>query len=351
MALPPVGINPDDPEWRGKTWDAVERALDARDELSMSLRGVDQGLEAELRGPTGIDPCKPLYTTFPWEEKVGEFERPASCTLDSWKHECLKVTIGKQAVTLQFNKAAANNTLDPAMLDALQDAVMDLRARSNVRVVVLRSEGKLFSNGFDPKYLISESNMTENQIQAIQSQFARILLAFQNLPQLTVALIQGSAMGAAVGLVCACDIVYAVKGAFFAMSETKLGAVATTSIPYIIRRVTYIKNAYQLVLAGASLSADDAKEFGIVTEVVDNIAGLESECKTLCDKMTLCAPGAVAATKEVVMNTLGVPPSSFMLEYLASVLEEVRKGPEARGGIEAIQSRRKPKWAEAPIAA
>lgn len=263
----------------------------------------------------------------------------------------MKCTFGKQTVTLQFNKAASNNTIDPDMLNALQDAIMDLQERSEIRVVVLKSEGKLFSNGFDPKYLMSESTMTENQIAAVQMQFAKILYFWQKLPQLTVALIQGSAMGAAVGLVCACDMVYSVKGAYFAMSETKLGAVATTSIPYILRRVQYFKNAYQLVLAGASVSAEGAKEWGIVSEVVEDIPGLDAECKALCDKMTVCAPGAVAATKEIITNTLGVPPSSFMLDYVASVLAEVRKGPEAQGGIEAIQSKRKPKWAEFPIVA
>lgn len=351
MALPSASLDPDDPEFRGKTWDAVERALDQRDDIMMSCRGLDAAQGGEVRGPSLVDPCKPLYNTFPWEERVSPFERPASCTLETWKHTCLKVSLGKQTATLQLNKASSNNTLDPAMLDALQDAIMDLQERSGVRVVILKSEGKLFSNGFDPKYLMSESNMTENEISARQSQFAKILHFWQNLPQLTMALVQGSAMGAAVGLVCACDMVYSMKGAYFAMSEGKLGAVATTSIPYILRRITYIKNAYQLVLAGASLSADDAKEYGIVNEVVDSAAGMEAETNNLCDKMTLCAPGAVAATKEVVMNTLGVPPSSFMLNYLASVLEEVRAGPEAKGGIEAIQSRRRPKWAEFPVAA
>mmetsp|Transcript_3901 Transcript_3901/g.9467 ORF Transcript_3901/g.9467 Transcript_3901/m.9467 type:complete len:351 (+) Transcript_3901:56-1108(+) len=349
MALPHALLDPDDPDFKGRTWDEVERALDERDKFLVSASGHD-GAYKEARGPSVIDPSKPKFATFPWEERIEPFEKPASCTLKSWKHACLKCTFGKQTVTLQFNKAATNNTLDPDMLNALQDAIMDLQERSEVRVVILKSEGKLFSNGFDPKYLMSESSMTENQIAATQMQFAKILYFWQKLPQLTVALIQGSAMGAAVGLVCACDMVYAVKGAYFAMSETKLGAVATTSVPYILRRITYIKNAYQLVLAGASLPADSAKEYGIVTEIVEDAAGLEAECKALCDKMTLCAPGAVAATKEIVANTLGVPPSSFMLDYVASVLAEVRKGPEAQGGIEAIQSKRKPKWAEFPIA-
>merc|ERR1740138_255422 len=172
------------------------------------------------------------------------------------------------------------------MLDALQDAITDLQGRNTVRCVILKSVGKLFSNGFDPKYLISETNLTEEDISTVQLQFAKILYFWQRLPQLTVALIQGSTMGAAVGLVCACDMVVSVKGAFFAMSEAKLGAVATTSIPYITRRIRFIRNVYQLVLAGASLSADTAKEYGIVSEVVDSEADLETKCKSICDLMT-----------------------------------------------------------------
>merc|ERR1711862_1021072 len=115
---------------------------------------------------------------------------------------------------------------------------------------------------------------------------AKILYFFSRLPQFTVALVQGSAMGAAVGLVCACDMVISVKGAFFAMSEAKLGAVPTTSIPYITRRIIYIKNTYQLILAGASLSAETAKEYGIVSDVVDDEAGLNAELALLCTRMT-----------------------------------------------------------------
>mmetsp|Transcript_35329 Transcript_35329/g.112413 ORF Transcript_35329/g.112413 Transcript_35329/m.112413 type:complete len:351 (+) Transcript_35329:99-1151(+) len=348
MAMPVPMLDPDDPTFKGRTWEQIEQILEESDQYVNSIQGFDIERE-EARGPTFTSPCKPMYGTFPWEEQVSPFERKPVCTAKNWTHSCLSYTVGKQTATLKFTKPTGNNTIDPTMLDALQDAITDLQDQPQVRVVILKSEGKLFSNGFDPKYLMSESNLTEQQIAAVQLQFAKVLYFLQKLPQLTIALVQGSAMGAAVGLVCACDLVYSVKGAFFAMSETKLGAVATTSIPYITRRITFIKNVYQLVLAGASLSAETAKDYGIVNEVVDDAAALEAQCKTICDKMTLCAPGAVAATKEVVMNTVGVPPSSFMLNYVASVLTEVRTGPEARSGIEAIQSKKKPVWAEVPV--
>jgi len=347
MSVPFPMVDPDEPAFRGRPWSQIEVILDEAEQYKSSIQGLDLQKE-EARGPTFTDPCKPMYSTFPWEEQIAPFERKAACTAKNWSHSCLKYTIGRQCATLQFNKQG-NNTIDPAMLDALQDAITDLQEQPSVRVVIIKSEGKLFSNGFDPKYLMSETNLTETQIATVQMQFAKILYFLQKLPQLTVALVQGSAMGAAVGLVCACDVVISVKGAFFAMSETKLGAVATTSIPYITRRITYIKNVYQLVLAGASIAAETAKDYGIVNEVVDDEKGLEAECTALCNKMAMCAPGAVAATKEVVMNTVGVAPSSFMLNYVAGVLAEVRAGPESKAGVEAIQAKRKPVWAAEPL--
>jgi len=188
--------------------------------------------------------------------------------------------------------------------------------------------------------------MSAEQIAAVQTQLAKILHFWQNLPQMTVALIQGSAMGAAVGLVCACDIVYSLKGAYFAMSETKLGTVPTTSIPYITRRVKYMKNVNQLVLVGASLSADVAQDYGVVTEVVED---LEEACSTLCSNLSQCAPGAVSATKEIIQNIVGLPQSSFVMDYLASVSAEVRHGPEMKKGIESIQLKQRPPWADKSI--
>lgn len=341
-------VDPDDPNYKGRTWEQVEQVLNDRDAYLISISGYDVEHE-EQHGPSYTDPCKAMYSKFPWEESVAQFERKPLCSAKNWTHTCLSYTVSKQIATIKFTKGTTNNTIDPAMLDALQDAITDLQEQPQVRLVVVKSEGKLFSNGFDPKYLMSEANMTDQQIAAVQVQFAKILYFLQKLPQFTVALVQGSVMGAAVGLVCACDMVISVKGAFYAMSETKLGTVATTSMPYITRRITHIKNVYQLILAGVSFSAETAKDYGIVNEVVEDERGLEIECSTLCNRITLCAPGAVAATKEVIMNTDGVVPSSFMLNYVAGVMAEVRRGPEFSIGIEAIQSKQKPMWAQFPV--
>jgi methylglutaconyl-CoA hydratase len=302
--------------------------------------------EPEENGPSAAHPSRPLYSTFPWEEKIEGFAKKAQCDHKNWKHTCLKYTLGKGCATLALQKPG----IDPSVLDALQDAVLDLQTQKDVRVVILRSDaGKLFCQGLDPKYILSESGLGADEIKANHTQLAKVLYFLSALPQIVIGLVQGSAMGAGVGLLCACDMVYTFKGAFFSMNEGKLGTTPSTSLPYIMRRIKYMADTRQLVLAGENFTANRAKEVGLVTEVYEEFKDVEAACTDLLTKMTVCAPSAVAATKEVVRNTLGQAPSSFMMNYVSTVLTASPE--EGRRGVEAVQSKKKPAWAEVVISA
>merc|ERR1719253_1856630 len=133
------------------------------------------------------------------------------------------------------------------------------------------------------------------------------------------------------------------------MSEARLGLVPATSIPYIMRRIPFGARARQLLLASASVSAEQGREYGIVNEVVEDEAALGVKAADVCKSMTACAPGAVAVTKEIIQMTLGQPPSSFMTSYVAKKVNEVRKSEEALEGIQAIKSKKRPAWMAQPI--
>mmetsp|Transcript_28680 Transcript_28680/g.66133 ORF Transcript_28680/g.66133 Transcript_28680/m.66133 type:complete len:347 (+) Transcript_28680:43-1083(+) len=344
MSLPLPYVDPDEPVFKGKTWDEIERVLTEKDAQALGMQGMD---EDEL-GPRAGHPSKTMYSLFPWEMQVQGFSKPPKCSLETWSHACLKYTVTKQCANLTLS-SGGSNALDLAMLDALQDAVVDLGQRKDVRVVLLRGEGKQFCSGFDPKYIMSESSMEEQAVASVQLQFARVLHALHRLPQYTIALLQGSALNAGLGLACVCDFVVAVKGAFFALQDAKLGLVPSTSLPYILRRVPQLGRVTDLVLTAANLSAEQAKAAGLVDEVVDDAAALNAEAKSMCDKATLCAPSAVKLTKEVVDNTVGQPPSSFLMGYVARSLAASRTTPEFRQGLEAVRGKKKPPWAQEPV--
>merc|ERR1712107_406006 len=99
------------------------------------------------------------------------------------------------------------------------------------------------------------------------------------------------------------------------------------------------------------MSAPQAKNYGLINEVFDDLDAAQAACADFLSKMSLCAPGAVAATKEAIMNTVGQAPSSFMINYLSSDVFAIRSGTEAKAGIEAMTSKKKPVWAESTITA
>lgn len=336
-----------DPLYEGQTWDHIEKLLAERDAHVLGASGFD----IEYPGheyTTAMDPNKTFDASYPWEEKIEPFEKKASCSQKNWKHTCLRFDVGQQVATLTLAKAN-NNSIDTDVLDALQDAITDLQGRRDVRMVVVKAEGKMFSSGLDAKFLMSESDLSEEDIVRRHLQLARIFHFLQRLPQYTVALVQGSVMGVSLGLICACDMVIAVKGAFIQINEPKLGLVPTTAIPFILRRARHTAGAQQLLLAGISVSAGKAQEYGMFDMVVERPEELAAEAQNICKKISLCAPGAVASTKSIITNILGQAPHSGTLNYIATEIVRVRKTAEARNGLAAIQSKKKPPWAERPI--
>lgn len=283
-------LDPDHRSIYRKPWDQVEKALDARDASIVAVSGY--GLE-----PDGDDQQFP-----PLDREFMLFERPQACTLKTWSHTCLSYSVCDHVATLTLSAPQRENAFDEAMLDALQDAVMDLHNHADVSFLVIKAHGDIFSCGFGRGHAIREADMDDSSILSFHKQFAFILQFWRRLPQYTLALVQGPVYGAALGLVSVCDSVFAAKSAVFSMDEIKRGAVPATSIPYIATRFTYIKHASQLLLLGQSLAADEAEQQGFVNKVVDNTEFLTLAADELFGKMSRLAPGRCAALKAAVLE-------------------------------------------------
>merc|ERR1719497_247922 len=94
--------------------------------------------------------------------------------------------------------------------------------------------------------------------------------AIQLLPQFTICLANGSAMGGGIGVVCCCDYVIAVKKAYFVLSEVKIGVIPATISPYVIAKIG-TSNAKRFFCEAENISASKAQEYGMVNEVVENM--------------------------------------------------------------------------------
>lgn len=250
---------------------------------------------------------------------------------------------GVAVVTI--NRPAKKNAFDAEVIAALTQTFETLRDADGVRIVFLRGAGGAFSAGADLEWMRAAADWTPSENRDDAMALAEMLLHLRELPQFTVALVEGPAFGGGAGLVAACDYAVAAANAKFAFSEVKLGLVAATISPHVIEAIGP-RRARGLFATGRLFDAAFAEKIGLVDEVVAEPADLDDAMERLSTEIMAAAPGAVRASKELVDDVAGNPIDDELLEHTAKVIAERRASPEGQEGVRAFLEKRKPGWAQ-----
>ena len=169
-------------------------------------------------------------------------------------------------VTLALNRPRAFNALSEATLTTIQhelDAIVD---DESVRVVVLAAEGKAFCAGHDLKEM--RAKPSREYYERLFNQCFQMMLTLQRLPVPTIARVQGIATAAGCQLVAMCDLAVASSSARFAVSGVNLGLFCSAPGVALSRNVLR-KLAFEMLVTGAFISAEEAKMRGLVNRVVE----------------------------------------------------------------------------------
>ncbi len=247
------------------------------------------------------------------------------------------------AVTVIINRPDKKNAFDAETIGALHEAFETLQNQPGVRVVFVRGAGNTFSAGADLEWMRSASEWDEADNRDDAMGLARMLKALHDIPCLTVALVDGAAMGGGAGLVAACDTAVATQGAKFAFSEVKLGLTPATISPYVIEAIG-ARKARSLFAIGLSFDAADALNIGLIGRIVADADGLDRAADWLSAEMMTAAPGAVAAAKDLVRHVDGRKIDHDLMHDTADRIAARRVSEEGREGIKAFLERRKPNW-------
>ncbi|MGE3142226.1 MAG: enoyl-CoA hydratase-related protein [Hyphomonadaceae bacterium] len=254
----------------------------------------------------------------------------------------LDISPGGVAVVL-LNRHAKRNAFDELMIAGLSDCFETLRGADHVRIVFLRGQGGVFSAGADLDWMRRQGERTTHDNEEDALTLARMLKALHDLPQFTVALVDGLAMGGGAGLVAAADYAVATERAQFRFSEVRLGLTPATIGPYVIEAVGP-RHARALFASALPFDAAAAQRYGLVHEVVADESALEDAMKRLAGLAFENAPGAVADAKALARDFAGVPLDDRLARESAKRIAARRASDEGREGVAAFLERRKPSW-------
>lgn len=248
----------------------------------------------------------------------------------------LEVADGVGAVTL--NRPDRLNTLALPTVDRLVDALSEVAASEQVRVVVLGGNGRRFCAGAD------QAEMIERDPQAWEPIVRRYLdpvRAIVAMDKPVIAALHGDAVGGGLGLALACDFRIAAEGIRLGAPFTPIGlAGCDMSAGWFLPRLVGLGTATELMFTGRLVGAEEAREIGLVHRVVSKEL-FEGEVSALARQLAAGPPIAHRWTKRAIHRSLGVDmDAEFEFEIFAQV--QCIQSEDHREGVRAFREKRAP---------
>jgi enoyl-CoA hydratase/carnithine racemase len=242
-------------------------------------------------------------------------------------------------VTLTLNRPQAFNALSEAMLAALQREFDAIAEDESARVVVLAAEGKAFCAGHDLKEMRAKPSL--DYYERLFSQCSEMMLGIQRLPVPVIARVQGVATAAGCQLVAMCDLAVTSSAAKFAVSGVNLGLFCSAPGVALSRNVLR-KPAFEMLVTGEFISADEAKLRGLINRVVEP-KQLDAEVEKLVATIIAKPRVAVAMGKEFFYRQIGLD-IARAYEAAAQTMACNMMGEAALEGVQAFIDKRPPRW-------
>jgi enoyl-CoA hydratase/carnithine racemase len=242
-------------------------------------------------------------------------------------------------VTLTMNRPTAFNALSEGMLEALQAALARVAADPDARVAIIAGAGRAFCAGHDLKEMRAAPSL--DYYQRLFAQCTRMMLAVQKLPQPVIARVHGIATAAGCQLVAMCDLAVAARDARFAVSGINVGLFCSTPSVPLSRNVPR-KAAFEMLVTGDFISADEALAKGLVNRVVAPEA-LDAEVDKLAAAIVAKPAAAVAMGKQLFYRQLEQPIASAY-EDAGRTMACNMMDASALEGVQAFIDKRPPRW-------
>lgn len=241
--------------------------------------------------------------------------------------------------TITLNRPSAYNALSEAMLEALQNSLDAVGADERVRVVVIAAAGKAFCAGHDLKEMRAEPSTA--YYESLFARCARMMMTIQKLPQPVIARVHGTATAAGCQLVAMCDLAVASREARFAVSGVNLGLFCSTPGVALSRNLSR-KFAFEMLVTGEFIGADEAREKGLVNRVVP-MAELDVAVETLVAGIVAKPRAAVRLGKALFYRQLESGIEAAYADACKTMACNMME-PSALEGVQAFIEKRPPEW-------
>lgn len=209
-----------------------------------------------------------------------------------------QLSVQGRTATLTISRPESRNALSIELLRALHGQLDDLTPRHDISVLTITGAGKAFCAGMDLKLVLGDPHAPTILLDLL----ADLTLKLRALPMVTLAKVNGAAIGGGCGLACVCDLAITHADSKMGYPEVDMGVCPAVVAPWLVKKVG-AGRARLILLTGGVISGQRAFELGMVDQVVPTLADLDAAAADLVARLATGGPQALRATKSL-LNSL-----------------------------------------------
>ncbi len=252
----------------------------------------------------------------------------------------LKLEREARIATLTLNRPEKRNAVSSEMIGELVRALQEVES-GEARVLILTGAGKAFCAGMDLNYLKEFPNQSAPQIIDDARRIAGMFRRLWSFPKPLIAAVNGPAIAGGTGLATLCDFTLAVPEAKFGYTEVRIGFIPAIVSSFLVREIGS-KRTRDLLLTGRLFDAQEARQMGLVNEVIPQ-EKLIPRARELAADLSSLSPTALAHTKRLLVK-LAETDLDRELEMAVQESARVRSTADFREGLAAFLEKRQPVW-------
>ncbi len=201
-----------------------------------------------------------------------------------------------RVATLTLNRPDARNALSVDLLESLNKRLNEIESDSqSLSVLILTGAGKSFCAGMDLKAVLGDNALASDLL----TRLALLTLRIRRLPIVTIARVNGAAIGGGCGLACVCDVAVTHDDSKMGFPEVDLGVCPAVVAPWLVRKIGP-GAARRVLLLGGLMSGSEAAALGIVNHCVPTLETLDEAVSGMAARIAQGGPRAIAATKDLL---------------------------------------------------
>lgn len=259
-------------------------------------------------------------------------------------YSTLLLDISGQIASITLNRPDKRNAVSSTMIAELQTALDEVE-KSHARVVIITGAGKAFCAGMDLEMLAAISQQSPAENQEDSRRMAKMLRRLWSFPRPLIAAVHGAALAGGCGIATLCDFTLATPEAKFGYTEVKIGFLPAIVSVFLMRQIGE-KKARDLLLTGRIVEAAEAKELGLVNEIVP-AENLLARARELAEVLIAASPGSLSRAKRL-MTSAAAAAVDHDLERAILENARIRCTPDFKEGLASFLEKRKPVWQEKP---